>query len=136
MPAGYWRRAFHVLWQTTLVNSVIIVATNWAFNPFDLYSLFAPVAALFFCFLLTTGAVFIASIFGLLVSLISRRAVLSSAGIGFTLVYTVYCFNLEARYLGDPTSGMDGYQFLLALVALGIWLAQMRSPFNSRIDPL
>lgn len=136
MPEGYWRRAFHVLWQTTLVNSVIIVATNWAFRTFDLYSLFAPVAALFVCFLLTLGAVFVASVFGLLVSLFSRRAVLSSAGIGFTLVYTVFCFNVEANYQGDPTSGMDGYQFILALVAVGIWLAQMHSPFNSRRDPL
>ena len=125
MPQGYWRQAFHVLWQTTLLNSVIIVGANWAFLPFDLHSLFAPVAAVLLCLLLTLGALVAGSIFGMLASIISKRAAIWSAGIGFNLIYCIYCFNMEANYAGDPTRGMDGYQFLLAIVALGIWLVRM-----------
>jgi hypothetical protein len=101
---------------------MIVVGTNWMFVPFDLYSLFSPISALFLCLLLTLGAIFLGSLLGLITGIISRRAALWVAGISFNLIYFVYCFNMDARYSGDPTVGMDGYQFLLAIVALGIWL--------------
>ncbi len=132
MPPGYWRGAWAVIWQSTAINAVILIGSNWLLLPASGYSFLVPILAPVSMAALAGASILVGTLLGFVAHWLSAELSIWTAFFGFAFVYAFYCLNWKANYQGDIARGMDGFQFVLAVIAIALWWLRIARPLKGQ----
>ena len=94
------------------------------------HSIMMPIAAPIVCAALAIGSILLGTVLGWLAGWHSRDASIWAATGGFAMVYGLYCYHWRVTLQGDATAGIDGFQLILAVIAVGLWWLHVVGPLK------